>query len=175
MQQNSEQARKQIDAVLSSLDTLLNASPGKLREAFDRYNGAVKRMNDYAEKIRENDSDLKKNGAAYLDQWKETASGVSDPELRAIAQDRQNEIADKGRSVRTTITTASESFAAFLRDIGDIRKVIGNDLTPTGQDSVKNTQLVQNVELEGAKVKDALQNAERAVSDLRSQITPTGR
>ncbi len=73
------------------------------------------------------------------------------------------------------ISGASQSFAAFLKDIGDIRKVIGNDLTPTGQDSVRNTSLAQTVRQEGADVKDALMRAEQSVSDLRSEITPTGK
>ncbi|MEO8217630.1 MAG: hypothetical protein ABI718_11160 [Acidobacteriota bacterium] len=175
VQKNSARARTEIDAVLSSLDTLLNAPADKLRDSYDRYADHVKKMNDYAQAIRENDADFKANGDEYLNQWKKTASGVSDPELRAIAQQRQNEVADKGRNVRMMISGASQSFAGFLKDIGDIRKVIGNDLTPTGQDSVRNTSLAQSVQQEGADVKDALRRAEQSVSDLRSEITPTGK
>ena len=175
IQKNSARARGEIDAVLASLDTLLNAPADKLRDSYDRYADHVKKMNDYAQAIRENDADLKENGDDYLNQWKKTASGVSDPELRAIAQQRQNEIADKGRGVRADLSAASQSFAAFLRDIGDIRKVIGNDLTPTGQASVRNTALAQSVQQEGSEVKDALMRAEQSVAGLRAEITPTGK
>jgi DUF2959 family protein len=175
MQQNSMKARLQIDAVLSSLEGLLNAEPDRLRKAYDRYDGDVKKMKDYANAIRENDADLKKNGSTYLNQWQKDASSVSNPELRALAERRQNEIADKTRSMKSTISTAAQSFAGFLRDIDDIHKVISNDLTPTGQASVKNTTIAQTVQQEGAQVKTAIQNAEQSIADVRLQITPTAK
>jgi hypothetical protein len=173
MQQNSSKARGQIDSVLSSLDTLLNADPEGLRKAYDHYDGDVKKMKDYAAAIRENDADLRKNGKTYLNQWQKDASSVTNPELRALAEQRQNEIAYKTGNMRTTITAASMSFADFLRDISDIHKVIGNDLTPTGQASVKSTSLAQSVRREGADVKSAIQTAELSIADVRAQITPT--
>ncbi|HEX9983207.1 MAG TPA: DUF2959 family protein [Thermoanaerobaculia bacterium] len=173
LQQNSTKARTQIDEVTSSLDTLLSATPEKLREAYDRYDRNVKNMNEYADAIKENDVDLKKNGETYLQAWQKDASSVSDPELRAIAEQRQSEMTERTASMRSTVTAAAESFAAFLRDINDIRKVLGNDLTPTGQTSVRNTALVQSVQSEASRVKAALEDAERAVANVRSQITPT--
>ncbi len=175
MQQNSMKARLQIDAVLSSLEGLLNAEPDRLRKAYDRYDGDVKKMKDYANAIRENNADLQKNGSAYLNQWQKDASSVSNAELRALAEQRQNEIADKTRSMKSTISTAAQSFAGFLRDIDDIHKVISNDLTPTGQASVKNTALAQTVQQEGAQVKTAIQNAEQSIADVRARITPTAK
>ncbi len=172
MQQNSMKARAQIDAVLSSLDGLLSAEPDRLRKAYDRYDGDVKKMKEYAEAIRENDTDLRKNGKTYLNQWQKDASNVSNPELRAIAEQRQNEIERKTTSMTSTISSAAQSFKGFLRDIDDIHKVIGNDLTPTGQASVRNTTLAQTVRQEGDQVKSAIQNAEQAIQDVRMQITP---
>ncbi len=175
MQQNTMKARMQVDSVSASLDTLLNAQPDQLRKAFDRYDADVKKMNDYASAIRDNDSDLQKNGATYLNQWQKDASTVSNAELRTLAEQRQNEIAEKSRGMKSTLGAASQSFNAYLRDINDIRKVIGNDLTPTGQNSVKNTTVAQTAAQEGAQVKSSLQSAEQAITDLRAQITPTAK
>jgi hypothetical protein len=175
MQQNSMKARQQIDAVSSSLEALLSAPPEKLRTAYDRYDRDVNKMNEYAQAIRDNDSDLRKNGGSYLNQWQKDASSVSNPELRAIAEQRRNEIGDKSRAMSSTIATAAQSFAAYLRDIEDIRKVIGNDLTPTTQANVKGTPVAQSAQQEGEQVKGALLGAEQAISDMRAQITPTGK
>ena len=173
MQQNSAKARGQIDTVLSSLDALLNAPPDRLRETYDRYNKDVKQMNEYADAIRENDRDLRKNGNTYLAQWQRDASNVSDPELRALAEQRRGQIKQSSQSMRSTLTSAAGSFEAFLRDINDIQKVIGNDLTPTGQANVRQTQVVQTAGIEGARVKIAIHDAEQAIDSLRSQITPS--
>jgi hypothetical protein len=173
MQQNSAKARGQIDTVLSSLDTLLNAPPDRLRETYDRYDKDVKKMNEYAGAIRENDTDLRKNGNTYLAQWQRDSSNVSDPELRAIAEQRRGQITRSSQSMRSTLTSAAGSFEAFLRDINDIQKVIGNDLTPTGQANVKQTTVAQTASIEGARVKIAIRDAEQAIDSLRSQITPT--
>jgi hypothetical protein len=173
MQQNSAKARAQIDTVLSSLDTMLNAPADHLRETYDRYDKDVKKMNQYADAIRENDTDLRKNGNTYLAQWQRDASNVSDPELRALAEQRRGQIAQSSQSMRSTLTSAAGSFEAFLRDINDIQKVIGNDLTPTGQANVKQTAVAQTAERNGDRVKIAIRDAEQAIDSLRSQITPT--
>ena len=173
MQQNSSKARAQIDTVLSSLDTLLNAPPDRLRETYDRYDKDVKKMNEYADAIRENDTDLRKNGNTYLAQWQRDSSNVSDPELRALAEQRRGQIAQSSQSMRSTLTSAAGSFEAFLRNVNDVHKVIGNDLTPTGQASVKQTTVVLTARNEGERVKIAISDAEQAINSLRSQITPT--
>lgn len=173
MQQNSSKTRAQIDTVLSSLDALLEAPADRLRETYDRYDKDVKKMNEYADAIRENDRDLRKNGNTYLTQWQRDASDVSDPELRAIAEQRREQIARSTESMRASLTSAAGSFEAFLRDVNDIKKVIGNDLTPTGQASVKQTAVAQSARSEGARVKSSIYDAEQAIERLRSQITPT--
>lgn len=173
MQQNSSRARAQIDTVLASLDAMLNAPSDKLRDAFDRYNRDVKKMNEYADAIRENDTDLRKNGNTYLAQWQRDTSNISDPELRAIAEQRRTQIAQSNQSMRSTITAAAGSFEGFLRDINDIHKVMGNDLTATGQASVRETTVAQTARNEGARAKTALLEAEQAIASFRTQITPT--
>ena len=175
LQQDSVKARLQIESVLTSLDALMNATPDRLRGAYDKYDGDVAKMKQYAAAIREDDSDLQKNGASYLSNWQKDASSVSNPELRQIAEQRRNEIAQKFRGMTTAYSTAAQSFDAFLRDINDVRKVIGNDLTPTGQASVHNTAVVQNVKPEAAQVSSAIEAAERAIADFRAQITPTAK
>jgi hypothetical protein len=172
MHTNSARARAQIDTVLGSLDTMLNASPDQLRETYDRYDRDVKQMNAYAADMRENDADLRKNGNAYLAQWQRDASNVSDPELRALAEQRRGQIARSSEEMRSKVTVAAGSFAAFLRDINDIQKVIGNDLTPIGQRNVKATAVAQTANTEGLRVKAAVHNAEQAIEGFRLQITP---
>jgi hypothetical protein len=172
MHGNSSKARAQIDTVLASLDTVLNASPDDLRAAYDRYDKDVKQMNGYAADMRENDADLRTNGNAYLAQWQRDASNVSDPELRALADQRRHEIARSSEAMRSKVTLAAGSFAAFLRDINDIQKVLGNDLTPVGQRNVKDTTVAQTASTEGLRVKAAVYDAEQAIEGFRSQITP---
>jgi ABC-type transporter Mla subunit MlaD len=172
MQQNSSRARAQIDTVLSSLDTMLNAPADRLRETYDRFDKDVKKMNEYADAIRENDTDLRKNGNTYLAKWQSDASNISDPELRALAEQRRAQIAQSSQSMRSTLTSAAGSFEAFLRDINDIQKVIGNDLTPTGQANVRQTAVAQTAASNGGRAKIAIRDAEQAIENLRSQITP---
>lgn len=175
LQQNSTRARLQTDSVAASLDALLNAPSDHLRAAYDKYDGDVAKMKEYASAIRDNDSDLQKNSDSYLKNWQKDAASVSNPELRALAEQRRDEIATKYRTMSTSWAGAAQSFTSFLRDLDDIRKVIGNDLTPTGQATVKNTALAQNVKSEGAQVAQSLQAAEQSIADFRAQITPVAK
>ena len=173
MQDNSSKARAQIDTVLSSLDVLMEAPADRLRETYDRYDKDVKQMNEYAGHMRENDADLRKNGNTYLAQWQRDASNVADPELRALSEQRREEIVRSSQSMRSTVTEAAGSFEAFLRDINDIKKVMGNDLTATGQSDVRRTTVAQTARSEGARVKTMVHRAEQAIEGFRSQITPS--
>lgn len=173
MQVNSAKARTQIDTVLASLDVLMDAPADRLRETYDRYDKDVKQMNQYADDMRENDADLRENGNTYLAQWQRDASNVSDPELRALSEQRRDEIVRSSQTMRSTVTEAAGGFEAFLRDINDIRKVMGNDLTATGQSDVRRTAVVQNARTEGARVKSMVHRAEQAIEGFRSQITPS--
>lgn len=173
MQQNSARARTQIDAVVSSLDTLLDAPADRLRESYDRYARNVKQMNQYADAIRENETDLRNNGNDYLREWQRDAANISDPELRKIAEERRAQIGQSSQSTRATLTSAVGTFETFLRDINDLQKALGNDLTPTGQENVRQTAIVQRIRSEGDRVKAAVRDAEESIERLRSQITPT--
>lgn len=173
MQDNSSKARAQIDTVLASLDVLMEAPTDRLRESYDRYDKDVKQMNDYANDMRENDADLRTNGNTYLSHWQRDTSNVSDPELRALSEQRREEIVRSSQNMRATVTEAAGSFDAFLRDINDIRKVMGNDLTATGQSNIRGTAVVQTARSEGARVKSMVQRAEQAIEGFRSQITPS--
>ena len=173
MQDNSSRARAQIDTVLSSLDVLMEAPADRLRETYDRYDKDVKQMNEYAGHMRENDADLRKNGNTYLAQWQRDASNVTDPELRALSEQRREEIVRSSQSMRSTVTEAAGSFEAFLRDINDIKKVMGNDLTATGQSDVRRTTVAQTARSEGARVKAMVHRAEQAIEGFRTQITPS--
>lgn len=173
MQDNSSKARAQIDTVLSSLDVLMEAPADRLRETYDRYDKDVSQMNEYAAHMRENDADLRTNGDTYLAEWQRDTSKVSDPELRALSEERRGEIVRSSQNMRSTLTEAAGSFEAFLRDINDIRKVMGNDLTATGQADVRRTSVAENARSEGSRVKSMVYRAEQAIEGFRSQITPS--
>lgn len=173
MQDNSAKARAQIDTVLSSLDMLMDAPADRLRETYDRYDKDVKQMNEYAGHMRENDADLRTNGNTYLAEWQRDTSKLSDPELRTLSEDRRAEIVRSSENMRSTVTEAAGSFDAFLSNINDIRNVMGNDLTATGQSDLRRTDVARNAWSEGTRVKAMVQRAERAIEGFRSQITPS--
>jgi hypothetical protein len=173
MQDNSAKARAQIDTVLASLNGLMEAPTDRLRETYDRYDKDVKQMNEYAGRMRENDADLRKNGNTYLAHWQRDTTKVSDPQLRALSEQRRDEIVRSSQNMRSTVTEAAGSFEAFLRDINDIRKVMGNDLTATGQSDVRRTTAAYTAPSEGTRVKALVYRAEQAIEGFRSQITPS--
>ncbi len=98
---------------------------------------------------------------------------MADPELRALSEQRREEIVRSSQNMRSTVTEAAGSFDAFLRDINDIKKVMGNDLTATGQTDVRRTTVAQTARSEGTRVKAMVHRAEQANEGFRSQITPS--
>jgi hypothetical protein len=74
-----------------------------------------------------------------------------------------------------SLTVANETFDPFLNNLGDVQKVLGNDLTPAGQLLVANTAVVQGANDKGARVAQSIDVALAALSNVASQLSPRAR
>ncbi len=72
----------------------------------------------------------------YLVAWEKEAGQVRDPELRQVGEARRSDVKANLDRVVESLTVANETFDPFLNNLGDVQKVLGNDLTPAGQSLV---------------------------------------
>jgi Protein of unknown function (DUF2959) len=166
--------RRQIDQTLTSLRDLMNASPERLRPSFSKYSKDVDRLRADAAQTKKRFQSMKTKRNDYLVAWEKEQGHVRDPELRHLGEARHSEVkANLDRAVES-LTVANETFDPFLSNLGDVQKVLANDLTPAGQSLISNTAVVHGANDKGARVAQSIDVALVALSNVAGQLSPTG-
>jgi Protein of unknown function (DUF2959) len=163
--------RTQIDHTLTSLGDVMNASPERLRSSFSKYSKDVDKLRADAVQTKKRFQSMKTKKNDYLVAWRKQQGQVSDPELRDLGDARRSEVRANLDRMVESLTVAVETFDPFLSDLGDVQKVLGNDLTPEGQSRVANTAVVQGANEKGARVAQSIDVALEALSKVSGQLS----
>jgi len=163
--------RSQIDQTLTSLGDLMSASPERLRPTFSKYSKDVDRLRSDAAQTKKRFQSMKTKRNDYLVAWRKEQGQVNDPELRELGDARRTEVRANLDKMVDSLTVANETFDPFLSNLGDIQKVVGNDLTPEGQSRVVNTAVVQGANDKGARVAQSIDIALAALQTVASQLS----
>jgi ABC-type transporter Mla subunit MlaD len=166
--------RTQIDRTLDSLREVMSASPERLRPSFDRYSKDVDRLRAESAQTRKRFEGMKTKRNDYLEAWQKEQGGVRDPELRQLGEDRRSEVRANLDRMVESLTVANERFDPFLSNLGDVQKVLGNDLTPAGQTLVAGSAVVQNASDNGSRVARSIDVALEALSNVAGRLSSTG-
>jgi hypothetical protein len=167
--------RAQINQTLTSLGDVMNASPERLRPSFKKYSKDVDRLRADAVQTKKRFQSMKSKKDDYIAVWGKEQGNVSDPELRKLGDARRSEVRENLDRMIESLTVAVETFDPFLSNLGDIQKVLGNDLTPAGQSVVSITKVAQGANEKGARVAQSIDAALEALSKVAGQISSTGK
>jgi hypothetical protein len=163
--------REQIDQTLASLGDVMNASPERLRPSFRKYSKDVDKLRTDAVETKKRFQSMKTKKNDYIAVWGKEQGHVSDPELRQVGDARRSEVRANLDRVIESLTVATETFDPFLNNLGDVQKVLGNDLTPAGQSLVANTAVAQGANDKGARVAQSIDVALLALSNMAGQMS----
>jgi len=163
--------RAQADQTLTSLSTLLNASPERLPSCFNKYSKDVDILRVDAVQARKRSQHMKTRQDEYLAAWEKEQSQVRDPGLRRLGDTRRSELTALMNKAAESLTTASETFDPFLSDLSDVQKVFDSDANPAGRLGVTNTGVIQGVRDKGAHVAQAIDAALEALSSVNHQFS----
>ena len=125
-----------------------------------------------ATSIHNSNDELRNRTADYFANWKKDTAKVSNPELQAIADQRRQVVRDQYDRFRTSYAGASASLDTLLKDLHDLRSVIGNDLTEATQSHVRGTTVVQSAASDGSRAQSAIDGALAETRALIQQLAP---
>ncbi len=166
--------RKQVDRTLGSLAVLMSAAPADLRKSFDAYAKDVDSLQADADDTKKNFEKMKEKKHDYLAAWEKERGQVKNEELRQLAESRRAEVGARLDRAVQSLMTANEAFRPLLSNLGDVRKVLGNDLTPNGQALVASTTVVQNAHEQGTTVGHSLDSTLSEIEYVAKQLSSTG-
>ena len=165
--------RSQIDETLASLNALMTAPPEDLRGAYQQYAKNVNAMRSDADAMQRRAADMRKNTNNYLTGWREAQSQVQNPELRDVSVERRQEIAARFAHINSAFLDAQQAVTPFLQNLEDVRRIVGNDLTPGGVSAIAQTDVVQNANANGEEVAQNLDQAITQFDALTGRLAPT--
>jgi len=173
LQEQLTVARTRVDTTLGSLKNLTSTSPASLRAAYDAYARDLQALEKSATSIHNSNDELKNRTSDYFANWKKDTAKVSNPELQAIADQRRQVIREQCDRFRTSYAGASSSLDTLLKDLHDLRSVIGNDLTEATQNQVRGTTVVQSAASDGYRAQSAIVAALADTRAFSQQLSPT--
>jgi hypothetical protein len=154
MRQNLFSGQQQIDKTLASLNRLTDPSTSDLRAAYDDYSTQLARMTDHSEKVSREANAMRKDRNAYFAQWESKVTEIDNPTIRASAEARRSKLRESHERITTLSGEARDAYVPFMRDLQDVRKFLGPDL------SRQSVSLLGDVEKKaiasGATVKEKL-------------------
>lgn len=148
--------RAQVDRTLSSLNTLVNASPNDLRKAYQQYAKDVEAMRKDAAAMDKHASNMEKQTGEYLAGWQRAQGEIQNPELRDVTGQRREIINNSFQRIQSAFRQARRDITPFLTRLEDIRRAAGNDLTAVGISSIAQTDAVTSANAHGAAVSTGL-------------------
>lgn len=163
--------RSQIDQTLASLSNLMSARGEQLRPSYSKFSKDVDKLRADGVQTKKRFQSMKSKRNDYLVAWRKEQGQVNDPELRELGDSRRSEVRANLDRVVESLTVANEMFDPFLSNLGDVQKVLGNDLTEEGQSRVANTAAVQSANDKGARVAESIDVALGALQTVAGQLS----
>jgi hypothetical protein len=148
--------RAQIGKTLTSLTGLTIAAPGQLGAAYQEYAKDADKIAQQAVTVDKESRQMRLRSDEWLAGWQKSQTDVNNPELRALSEKRRAQALERFQNIDGSFAAAREAFVPFIANLQDIKKVVGNDLTPNSVAAVSGTAVVQNANQSGAAAARAL-------------------
>ena len=128
-------AKQEIQQANAALDKL--TAGGNLQQSFTQFTKEVAEVNAGGKRARARAQDMRERGRQYVTNWEKEMDQISNPELKAGAQQRRASVKQNYDSITAAAQTARDAYDPYLRDLQDIQRALANDLTPAGVDAAK--------------------------------------
>jgi len=162
--------KKEVDAALVALDKVVATADTDPRKAFKEFDKAVPRVDSAATKAKKRAEDMKAKGQDYFKQWEKELAGVTNPDIRALAEKRKAQLQAAFDNIKTTMEPAKEQFNPWLANLKDLQKYLSNDLTIAGIDAAKD--LTAKAKSEGQQVQKSLDKVIAELNTIAAAVTP---
>lgn len=162
--------KKAIDATMKSLGDIAASANTDPRKAFERYSKNVANLESTAATIRKRGQDMKEQGQAYFKQWEQQMAQVSNPEIRALAEQRKAKLQQTFEEVRKYTEPLKAQFDPWMSDLKDLQNYLSNDLTIGGVDAAKS--LFTKTTSEGLEVQKSMDGLVSELNTIAATLTP---
>jgi len=162
-------SRAQIDKTQAALDRLQSAQ-GDLAWSYNAYKDEVKATEDRAKSAATQAMDMQARGSEYQAKWAQEVSQVSDPTLRATAQQRAAKVQGRYVMISAKAQTAQAAYQPYIRDLKDVQTFLSMDLTPAGIQTAG--PVFQKARTDGQVLRQKIDDLSAELDSVASQLAP---
>lgn len=154
--------RAQIDPALAALRALVG-QPQDIPAQYKVVLAELNKLQEGESKVAAATAKMRAQGDKYLADWARQIATITDPALRDAAFIRRGEVSAKLQGIFQSYQQVQAAYLPFQNHLGDIKKVLGTDLSAQGLAAVQ--PFVAKAVTDAEPLKTAL---EKLASDFRA-------
>ncbi len=167
-----QRAAAEVQAESNSLELTLTAlkalfvEPGAdLRRPYQHFSAAVDNLEAAAHRTEATGLKMAAQNKAYLSAWDKSLQTIDFGHIREVSETRKGEVSESFEAVNRRYQESQQAVQPLLSYLKDLRTALGNDLTSSGLESLK--EVMQNADTNADKLQTAL-------SALKDDLSASG-
>lgn len=165
-----DRGAEQSIELVAATDKLSAASPADIRKSYEQFSKGAQRLRSTAADVKSLSASMKKRANVYLSQWEKEIGSINDGGLRQMSRERQVALEQEFRKLAASMASLGQNYNSAERNLSDIEKFVGNDLTVAGGDMAK--PALERLSGDLLKVKASLRLAQDELSYLEQMLKP---
>jgi chromosome segregation ATPase len=162
--------KNDIDAVVAAVAEL-ESRPANLTPAYNRYKSAVTAVEHRAETVGDQVRDMRSRSSEYRAKWSEENAQITDPSLRATADERRQRVAERYDKLDRDAQELRAAYDPFIAQLHDVQTVLANDLTYSGVDAARPG--FDKVRSGADKLRSKVDSMIGELDDAQNRLSPT--
>ncbi len=162
--------QSQLKRVQEATSDLARAKPEELRATYERFAQEASALRDTADDAREETRSMRKNAKAYFAGWEKELNDISNGELQQMSRERRALLESEYGRISAAMSELVQAYEAYEKDVADLEKFLGNDLTRVGSELAR--PFLARLPGEAEAVRRALGKAQAALGHLQDVLKP---
>jgi hypothetical protein len=127
----------QLDQTVTSLNDLVSTPQPDLRPQYQKFAANVDTVEATSKSVAADRQSMGEKGKAYLAAWDQQIAQIQNPDIKAVAQGRRDQVTQQLVTVKKSYVIACDAFKPFLSDLKDVQNYLSVDLTTAGLSAVQ--------------------------------------
>jgi len=165
-------AQVQVDQTAQTMSSMRMTDPTNLSNAFGQYKKSVAALEKKSTDARRLAADLQENMEMNKLNWQKEMDAISDPTVKATAENRKAAVAANYDQMKTYAQDARGAFDTYLKGNQDIVKALQLNLSPGAVSDLGKS--MDKTTADGNTLKQKIAAMQRAMENIAKGQAPTG-
>jgi chromosome segregation ATPase len=163
-----------MQAAVTSLSSVVETGAQDPKPAFAQYQKNVAATDSALARCEKTLKAMQTECQTYFAEWQQQAATMTDPSLRAKAEERRTKLSKAIDGVTKAMDEARGGITPFMMSIKDVQTYLSNDLTPAGIKSIKDKsgKLTKDARSISKSLDEVVEALEKGAPEFRTATPP---